>query len=110
MRVKSNTLDAYTGLLKLFTEHFGDVRATEVTSTKLISFTHRPGWGSSHRHNIIGTVATAFKWAKETGLIDHNPLNAVKRPPKASHGTKAAVDETTRLRLLDELRPPYGFY
>jgi integrase len=105
VRVKPNTLAAYTGLLKLFTDHFGELPVSELTATKLVAFTHRPEWGSSHRHNLIGTVATAFKWAIETGLIEGNPLIAVKRPPKASRGTKAIVDDSTHLRLLDAATP-----
>ena len=105
VRVKANTLAAYVGLLKPFVEHFGEVPATELTATKLIAFTHRPAWGSSHRHNLIGAVATAFKWAMEAGLIAHNPLHAVKRPAKASRGTKAVVDEETHLRLLNAATP-----
>lgn len=104
-RVKSNTLAAYEGLLKPFANHFGKLQAVEVTSTKLIAYTRRPEWGSSHRHNIIGTAATAFKWATETGLIGHNPLGSVKRPPKASRGTKAVVDENTHRKLLDAATP-----
>ena len=101
VRVKANTLAAYTGLLAPVREHFGTTPAATLTPTAVIRFTQRDGWGASHRHNLIGAVATAFKWAEAAGVIDHNPLKSVKRPPKASRGAKAVVDDETHRKLLD---------
>lgn len=105
VRVKPNTLATYTGLLTLVKDHFGNTPAVSLTPTAVIRFTQRSDWGASHRHNLIGAVATAFRWAEAAGLISHNPLKSVKRPPKASRGTKAVVDDATHRKLLDAATP-----
>jgi integrase len=105
VRVKANSLAAYTGLLTPVRAHFEDTSAESVTPTAIIRFTQRPEWGTSHRHNLIGAVATAFKWAESVGRIAHNPLKAVKRPPKASRGTKAVVSDDAHGKLLAAAGP-----
>jgi integrase len=65
-----------------------------------LAFVNRAEWGSSHRHNLLGSLSTAFKWANSTQLIPHNPLASMKRPPKESRGSKAVVDERNHKRLL----------
>ena len=105
VRVKPNTLAAYTGLLTPVKNHFGDTPAASLTPTAVIRFTQRAEWGASHRHNLIGAVVTAFKWAEASGIIAHNPLKSVKRPPKASRGTKAVVDDDAHGKLLDAATP-----
>ncbi len=105
LRVKANTFASYTGLLAPVAKHFSTQVATTLTATKLIAFSNRPDWGSSHRHNLLGAVATAFKWAETSGLIASNPLKTVKRPPKASRGTKAIISDDTHGQLLAVATP-----
>jgi integrase len=105
VRVKPNTLATYAGLLAPVRRQFGNTLAVSLAPADLIRFTQREGWGASHRHNLIGAVATAFRWAEAAGLIPHNPLKGVKRPPKASRGAKAVVDDDTHRRLLAAATP-----
>lgn len=105
VRVKANTLATYTGLLTPFKEQFAATPAPGVTPTAVIRFSQRPGWGSSHRHNLIGAISTAYKWAEANGLIPINPLKSVKRPPKHSRGTKAVIDDATHQKLVATATP-----
>ncbi len=106
IRVKANTLATYTGLLIPFKEQFGITPAVGITPTAVIRYSQRDGWGSSHRHNLIGAISTAYKWAEASGLIPTNPVKAVKRPPKQSRGTKAVIDDATHEKLLATAPPP----
>ena len=108
VRVKANTLATYTGLLTPFKEQFGPTPAPAVTPTAVIRFSQRPEWGSSHRHNLIGAISTAYKWAEANGLIPTNPLKSVKRPPKHSRGTKAVIDDATHQKLVATATPNCG--
>ncbi len=98
-RVKANTFRNYKGLLDAFSSGHGDMKAEGFTVATATTFVNRPAWSSSYRHNLLGAIATAFKWAEGIGLIDVNPLKKLKRPPKASRGSKAVVTEDVHLKL-----------
>ncbi|MCZ2340310.1 MAG: site-specific integrase [Bacteroidales bacterium] len=107
-RVKANTYATYDGLLKAVNEAHGGMRAEGFTVAVALAFANRPrkpAWSSSHRHNLLGAVATAFKWAAAVGLITDNPLKAMKRPPKASRGAKAVVSQDAHAKLMDAANP-----
>lgn len=104
-RVKANTYATYAGLLSPVAAQFALVLADDFKSAMLLKFVNRPSWGNSHRHNVIGAVQTAFKWAVEVDLIASNPLRHIKRPSKASRGIKALVSPDTHLKLLDASSP-----
>src|SRR5262249_57711840 len=63
-RVKSNTHATYAGLLEPVASHFADTPVTALSASKLVAYADRPEWGPSYRHNLIGAVQTAFKWAE----------------------------------------------
>ena len=88
-RVKPNTYATYAGLLVPVASHFAGTPATVFSASKLIAYANRPEWGPSYRHNLIGSVQTAFKWAETNGIVATNPVKSVNRPPKASRGRKA---------------------
>jgi integrase len=104
-RVKPNTHATYTGLLGPVASHFGDTPAAALSAARLLAYADRPGWGRSYRHNLIGAVQTAFKWAAANGLVGADPVRSVRRPPKASRGRKCVIRAETHARLLAAATP-----
>ncbi len=55
-------------------------------------------WGPTYRRNAIGSVKCAFAWAVEAKLVDHSPVQKVKRP-EAARNRKAVTPEQFQLLL-----------
>jgi integrase len=104
-RVKANTYANYKGLLEPVASHFGVTQATALTATKLLAYADRPEWGPSHRHNLIGAVQTAYKWAEANGVVATNPVKSTRRPSKGSRGRKAVVRPEDHAKLLTAATP-----
>ncbi|HXD85840.1 MAG TPA: site-specific integrase [Urbifossiella sp.] len=105
-RVKANTYASYGGLLNGFKALYGDKEAESMTAAAVYSFANKPHYSSSHRHNLIASISTAFKWAAAKGILRNNPLKELKRPPKASRGAKAAISADGHAKLLKAASKP----
>jgi integrase len=104
-RVKPNTLATYQGLLTPFSRLHGATQAAELTAATSEAYARRPGWSLSMRHNFLGALATAFRFAVRSKLLRENPLTGLRRPPKASRGSKAVVPPEDFARLLEAATP-----
>lgn len=98
-RVKANTHRAYCDCLNPVMDTFGHEDANVVRPDDLLKWSASQGWSDSTRHNVLGAVSTAFRWAHESGVIAANPLLRLKRPPKASRGAKAVISDESFDRL-----------
>jgi integrase len=105
-RVKAITLRNYRDLLTPFSERFGKVKADRLTTQQAEAFSRKPEWSNSTRHDLLTTVATAFRWAERTGLLASNPLRHLRKPPKESRGDRALVSDDAHAKLY-EAAPSY---
>ena len=103
-RLKANTFATYKGLLEGFALVHGEAKVEGFTVAKAYAYANGKG-SSSHRHNLLGSMATAFKWALSVGLISENPLKNMKRPPKASRGAGASIGPDEIMKLLEASGP-----
>jgi integrase len=99
-RVKPATLAWYHKFLDPFAATHGGVKAASLTPTLVESFSRRPSWSLSTRHDCIGAIQAAFRWAVRDRRLPNNPIGGVRRPKKASRGAKCLVtpDQFARLR------------
>lgn len=103
--VKANTHGAYRDCLKPVVDALGSVAASELKPETLVRWSARQGWSDSTRHNVLGAVATAFRWAHAGGVVPVNPLAGLKRPPKASRGANAVVPADSFAKLYGAATP-----
>jgi len=103
--VKPNTYATYKGLLTGFGEGYATIKAEAFTAAMAYAYANRPKWSGSHRHNLLGSIATAFKWAEGVGMIPVDPVKGIKRPPKASRGSKVVLSDADHLKLLEAANP-----
>ena len=100
-RVQPITLAFYRRFLLPFSEQHGKLNAADLTPTAAEAYSRKPTWSSSTRHDCLGTLATAFKWAERARLIDRSPLTGIRLPPKESQGAEAVVNEADYGKLLN---------
>jgi integrase len=99
-RVQPITLSFYRRFLLPFAECHGKLRADALTTTFAEAYSRKPTWSSSTRHDCLGTLATAFKWAERSRLILRSPLTGLRLPPKESRGAEAVISEADYGKLL----------
>jgi integrase len=49
-----------------------------------------------------------FRWAKESGMVDVNPVSALRKPAARSRGTEALIDPELHRRLLSVVSSAFG--
>ena len=99
-RVKPKTLAWYRDFLMPFAKKHGKTKASELSAFVAEAYSRKPTWGDSTRHDCLGAIATAFKWAERARLIDKTPLQGLKRPPNPSRGAEAVISPEDHERLL----------
>jgi integrase len=104
-RVKPRTLRGYRDFLTPFATQYGSLKPSELTPTLAETYSRRPGWSSSTRHDFLGTLAGAFRWAERARVIERTPLVGLRRPPKASRGLEVLLTAEERVRLSDSATP-----
>jgi len=109
-RVKAKTLAWYRDFLLPFAERHGKGEAAALTPVQAEAYSRKPEWGDSTRHDFLGTLATAFRWAERARLIDRTPLAGLRRPPKASRGAEALVTAEEHARLCDAATPWFRLF
>ena len=100
-RVKANSQFFYERFLKPFVKAFGKSMADTLTPLQVEKYSRKPTWSNSTRHNCLGTIVTAFRWAEKERLIEANPLKGLRFPPKESAGLEMVISESNYQRLLD---------
>jgi integrase len=106
-RVKAKTLDWYRDFLVPFSERHGKLKASALTPTLAEAYSRKAEWSASTRHDFLGVLAGAFKWAERSRLIDRTPLLGLKRPPKASRGLEVLVSPQEQEQLLASATPQF---
>jgi integrase/recombinase XerC len=99
-RAKPNTIRVYSRFLLPFAKQYGKAKPSNLSPPLAEAYSRKPGWGDSTRHDFLGALATAFKWAERARIIAHSPLTGLKRPPKASRGAEAVISPEDHERLL----------
>jgi integrase len=109
-RVGKHTLAFYEKFCRFFKEDMGTLNADALTMLMVEAWTRKPAWSNSTRHVALGILAMAFRRAQRKGLIASNPLQGVKRPPKASRGAKALVSADAHARLVTCAEPMFAAF
>lgn len=107
-RVQPITLAFYRRFLLPFAECHSKLKADALTPTLVEAYSRKPTWSSSTRHDCLGTLATAFKWAERARLIDRSPLTGIRLPPKESQGAEALVNEADYGKLLNATKGDFN--
>jgi integrase len=109
-RVKVKTTRAYRYFLLPFADTHGEGPADTLTPTLVEAYSRKPSWKPQTRHGFLSTLVTAFRWAERAGMIDHNPLRGVRKPPKVSRGMEALLTPEEYARLLDAATPSFRLF
>jgi integrase len=82
---KHHTPDTYRGykdFLQDFCELYGTLLAKDLKPLHVTRWLDaHPGWNGSRRNAVVA-VKRAFNWADAEGLLQPNPIKAVKKPPQ----------------------------
>lgn len=106
-RVRPVIMQFYERFCRFFAAENGALPADALTLTQVEAWARKPTWGSSTRHDALGILATAFRWAERAGMIGSNPLQGLRKPPKASRGAKAVISAEEHARLCAHADPPF---
>jgi integrase len=109
-RVKAKTLAWYRDFLGPFAEQHGTLAASALAPTTAEAYSRKAEWSPSTRHDFLGTLASAFKWAERARLIDRTPLLGLRRPVKASRGAEALVTPEEHARLCEAATPWFRLF
>jgi integrase len=109
-RAKPKTLEVYRYFLDTFVAKFGHRSADGVKPHEVEAFARRPSWSSSTRHDFLGALVMAFRWAVRAKLLATNPLADVRKPPKTSRGVKAVVSADQYARLAEAAPPAFQLF
>jgi integrase len=109
-RAAAKTVGVYRYFLGPFSDCHGRGRAADLRPHAVEKYSRKPTWGPSTRHDFIGAVVSAFRWAERAGLIPRNPLNNIRKPPKASRGMKVVLSEGEFGRLCGEASEAFGVF
>jgi integrase len=104
-RTTFNTWKTYRQFFKVFGGGNGGRRAVELKPHEVEALSRKPTWGTSTRNDFLTAVVTAFRWATRAGLLDRNPLDSVRKPPKTSRGAKAVISASEFERLSAAAHP-----
>ena len=75
---------SYCAFLQDFSELFGTILGQDLKPLHVTRWLDaHPGWKGSRRNAVIA-VKRAFNWADAEGLLQPNPIKAVKKPPSAT--------------------------
>jgi integrase len=78
----TQTYGWYKGYLQSFCDLFGSVPALDLEPFHVTRWLDRnPGWQGSRR-SAIAALKRAFNWCEDEGILPHNPLKRVKKPPQ----------------------------
>jgi integrase len=109
-RVKAKTLTGYRDFLDPFAKQHGTLEASALTPMTAEAYSRKPEWSPSTRHDFLGTLASAFRWAERARLIDRTPLLGLRRPPKASRGAETLITPEEHARLCEAATPWFRLF
>jgi integrase len=78
----ADTYRGYTDFLQDFCEMYGTLLGRDLKPLHVTRWLDaHPGWKGSRRNAVVA-VKRAFNWADAEGLLQPNPIKAVKKPPQ----------------------------
>lgn len=104
-RVSPECLRQYRKHLRPFAARYGIRPADALTVAEVEAYPRKPEWSASYRNGVIGSIVSAYRWAERGGMLARNPLNGVRKPPKASRGAKALVSAEVHETLCKHAEP-----
>jgi integrase len=91
------TYQWYSGFLGDFCKHHGRVRLAELQPIHVTTWLDQhPHWTTSRRGAIIA-IKRAINWAHAEGLIQQNPLKAIRKPPPKSRDRFLTAEERQQI-------------
>jgi integrase len=108
--VSPGCLRNYRLFLLPFAQGNGSRPAEALTVAEAEAYSRRPEWSTSYRNGFIGSLVSAYRWAERGQVISRNPLAGIRKPPKASRGTKALVSADDHARLVAKADPLFGSF
>jgi integrase len=81
-----------------FSEHSGDLVASELKPIHLTRWIDAEAWGQTTQRNARRSIYRAFSWACEEGILSRNPLNGM-RCPRARARARIVTDAEYRALL-----------
>lgn len=100
-RISLEAFRGYGKFLTPFAKVHGNRLAESITAHEAETFARKPEWSATYQAGFLGTLATAYRWAAREKLITASPVEGVRKPPKASRGTKAVITEAEHKALLE---------
>ena len=108
-RVSAEAYRGYAKYLRPLADAYASLPVAELTPEAVALFLDRkPKWGMTYRAGFHGTASQMFRAAVKSGTLVANPMDKVKKPPKASRGSDALVSEEDHQRLLVHAEPVFG--
>jgi integrase len=106
-RVSPECLRQYRKHLLRFGKRFGTRPADGITPAEAEAYARKPEWAASTRNGVLGSLVSAYRWAERSQVIARNPLQGVRKPPKASRGAKALVSAEAHATLCERAEPVF---
>jgi integrase len=93
-RHKPKTVENYKYILEAIALEFRTARPANVREDDVLRFvTGKDTWGESTKHACVRLIKMVFKWARDKGLMDVNPLAGMDNPWMAGKRERA-MDES----------------
>jgi integrase len=97
-----DTYHGYRDFLQDFCEMYGTLLAKELKPLHVTRWLDaHPGWKGSRRNAVVA-VKRAFNWADSEGVLQPNPIKAVKKPPQRRRDR--VLSEEERKEILDAIK------
>jgi len=92
---RSKTIKACVYYLEPFAVKFKSRRLDSIRTTEVMTFVNKQAtWGDSTKHSAIAYIKGLFRWARDSGFLDLNPMAGIANPfPVGSRERGITVDE-----------------
>jgi integrase len=74
------TVEFYVRHVRAFWGHVGAIAAADVRPYHVARWLDAHRWGPTTRHGAVTAVRRLFRWAKQAGHLDADPLEGLERP------------------------------
>ena len=98
----------YVLFLNALTLDHGRTEAEILTPEAVEAVSRMPSWSSTHRANFLGAVVTVYRWGMKGKRLTLNPVDGVRKPPKASRGSEAIISREDHERLIAHAKPVFA--
>ena len=109
-RAKPKTLEVYRYFLLPFLAEHGEGNADELTATVAEAYSRKPAWGQTTRHQFLGALVAAFRWAVRARMLSRNPLDGIRKPPKRSRAEDVLLSPAEAGALAESASPAFRLF